>query len=117
MTPLLKLLLIAGVIFPAISLLTGIGSLLYQWRHKKYASPVFIPFVGPLLLTSWVILAHKALWFVAIAWVADIGTIAFLAVSPRLIRDCWHTSSFTRILSLNGSQDNQSAIITLHTTL
>ncbi len=109
-------LLIAGMIFPTISLLTGIGSLLHQWRHKKHASPVFIPFIGPLLLTCWVILAHKPLWFVPVVWIVDIGTLAFLAVSPGLIADWWRTSSFTRILTLHGKQDGQSAIMTLHSS-
>ena len=116
MTTLLIPLLIAGLIFPVISLLTGMGSLVYRWRHKKHSSPVFIPFIGPVLLTTWVIFAHKPLWFIAIVWSAHIGTLVFLAVSPQLIRDWWHTSSFTRILALNGNQDNQSAIITLHST-
>jgi len=113
---LLKPLLIVGLIFPGISLLTGIGSLVCHWRHKKHSSPVFLPFVGPVLLTSWGIFAHQPLWFIAIAWVADIGTLAFLAASPQLIRDWWHTSSYTRILALNGNEDNQRAIITLHST-
>jgi len=94
MTPLLSSLLVAGLIFPVISLLTTMGSLASQWRQKKYSSPVFIPFIGPVLLTSWVVFAHKPLWFVAIVWLADIGTLAFLAVSPQLIRDWWHRSSF-----------------------
>lgn len=116
MTTLPDLLLIAGLIFPVVSLLSGIGSLVYQWRHKKHSSPVFIPLIGPVLLTSWVISTHKPLWIIAMVWVADIGTLAFLAASPQLLRDWWHTCSFTRVLALNGSTDNQSAIITLHST-
>ena len=114
MTTLLNLLLIAGLIFPVISLLTGIASLVYQRRQKKYASPIFIPVIGPVLLTSWVMSAHKPLWIIAIVWVSDIGTLAFLAASPQLFRDWWRTSSFTRFLALNGNKDNQIAIITLH---
>ncbi len=116
MTTQLKILLIAGLIFPIISWLTGLGSLADQWHNKKHSSPIFIPFIGPVLLTSWVIFAHKPLWFIAIVWLADLGTLAFLAVSPQLIRDWWHTSSFTRILALNGNKDSQSVIITLHST-
>lgn len=116
MTTLLKLLLIAGLIFPVISLLTGTGSLIYHWCHKKYSSPIYVPFIGPVLLTSWVIFAHKPLWFITIFWVGDIGTLAFLAVSLEFIRDWWHTSSFTKILVLNGNHDNQSATISLHST-
>ncbi len=112
----LNLLLIAGLIFPLVSLLTEIGSLVCQWHQKKHSSPVFVPFVGPVLLTSWVIAAHKPLWSIGIVWVADIGTLAFLVASRQLLRDWWHTCSFTRILALNGSQDSQSAIITLHST-
>ena len=116
MTGFVATLFIAGMIFPALSMLTGIGSLLFQWRHKKYSSPVFVPFIGPLLLTCWVLLAHKSLWLIPIVWVADIGTLAFLPMSPRLIADWWRVSSFTRILTLRGNQDIQSAIITLHSS-
>ena len=116
MTTLLNLLLIAGLIFPLISLLSGLGCLVYQWRHKKYSTPFFIPLIGPVLLTAWIILAHKPLWTIAIVWVADIGTLAFLAASPQLLRDWWHTCSFTRVLALNGSKENQRAILTFHST-
>lgn len=116
MTPPPTLLLIAGLIFPVISLLSRIGTLVHQWRHKKYSSPVFIPFIGPFLLTSWVICAHKPLWIIGLVWVSDIGTLAFLAVSSRLIREWWRTSTFTRTLTLHGTQDNQRATITFHST-
>ena len=53
---------------------------------------------------------------IAIVWFADLGTLAFLVASPRLFRDWWHTSSFTRVLALNGSKDNQRALITIHST-
>lgn len=116
MTTLLTSLLSAGLFFPVISMLTGICSLVDKWRHKKHSSPVFIPFIGPFLLTSWVIIAHKPLWLIVIVWGADIGTVAFLARSPQLIREWWQTSSFTKILELKGSHDNQCAIITIHST-
>lgn len=103
-----------GLIFPIISWLTLIGSLWSWWRRGKHTSSVFIPFVGPLLLTGWIVLAHKPLYFGAIIWTTDIGTLAFLAVSPRLIRDWWQTSSFTKILELHGNQKDQRAILTLH---
>jgi hypothetical protein len=116
MTALQKLLLIVGLIFPAISWLSGIGSLVYQWRYKKHSSPVFIPFIGPILLTTWAVSTHQPLWIIVMVWVADIGTLGFLAASPALLRDWWRICSFTRVLALNGSKDNQSAIITIHST-
>lgn len=116
MTALETTLLIAGLIFPAISLLTGVGSLLHRWRTKKYSSPVFVPFVGPILLTCWVMVDHRPFWLIAVVWVADIGTLMFLAVSPRLVADWWRTSCFTKILTLRGSKGIQSAVITLHSS-
>lgn len=104
------------MIFPVISLLSGIASLLDRWRHKKHSSPVFVPLVGPILLTIWVILAGKPFWFIAVVWVADIGTLAFFAVSPKLLIDYWRTSPFTKILTLTGSRENQTATVTLHST-
>ena len=44
-------LLITGLIFPAVSAVTCILSVLTRLRHKRYASPICIPFAGPALLT------------------------------------------------------------------
>jgi hypothetical protein len=116
MSSLLTALLIAGLIFPVLSLITLIGSLLTQWMHKKYSSPAFVPFVGPVLLTAWVIFAHESPWLIAVFWIADLGTLAFLAASPRLISEWWQTSSFTKTLTLTGNRDEQDAILTIHST-
>lgn len=116
MTPLGITLLVVGLIFPALSLFTEMASLWDRWRHQKHSSPVFIPFIGPILLTSWVLIDHNPLWWIPFVWIADIGTMAFLVISPRLIADWWHISSFTRILTLRGDHDIQSAIITLHSS-
>ena len=112
MIRLLTALLIAGLIFPALSLATAIGSLLTQWRHKKHSSPAFVPLIGPVLLTAWVILAHKSPWLIALFWITDLGTVALLAASPRLISEWWKTSTLTRILTLKGTWDEQDAILT-----
>lgn len=116
MSTLANILLVFGLIFPALSLLTGIGSLVHQWRHKEYSSPIFIPFIGPILLTCSILLTYRPLWLIPIAWILDIGTLAFFAVTPRLLRDSWRVSWFTRILKLHGTHDIQSAILTLHKT-
>jgi hypothetical protein len=116
MTELKNALFGAGVVFPSLSLITAIGCFLYQLRYKKHSSPVFIPFIGPILLTCWVVLDDKSILLIPFVWIADIGTLAFLAVSPQLIREWWRVSAFTRILTLHGSKDIQSAVITLHST-
>jgi hypothetical protein len=95
-----------GLIFPVISLLTGIASLITQWRYKKYASPVFVPFIGPLLLSGVIAINGKHLWLIPIVWIADIGTVAFLCATPRLIAEWWAVSRFTQILGLKGTSEN-----------
>jgi len=116
MTRLEVTLFVAGLIFPVLSLLTGIASLLSRRSDQKHSSAVFVPFIGPGLLTCWVLVGHRPLWLIPILWIADIGTLAFLAVAPRLIADWWRLSSFTRILTLSGKQGIESAIITLHSS-
>ena len=116
MTTLATILLIVGLVFPVLSLLTGILSIVIHWRYRKHTSPVFIPLVGPILLTGWVLLGQKPPWFIPLVWIMDIGTVAFLAVSPRLFVDWWRVSLFTRTLTLRGAYENQNAVITLHST-
>jgi hypothetical protein len=48
--------------------------------------------------------------------VLDIGTVAFAIVLPRLLREFWNTSAFTRMLTLSGANDAQSVVLTLHST-
>ena len=116
MNALLISLLVVGLIFPAVSLLTLVASWVDWWRHKKHSSAVLIPFVGPTLLTAWVLLGHKPIWVVPIVWVTDLGTVLFLAVCPEFVGEWWRHSSFTRILILRGSSDNQIVVLTLHST-
>jgi len=111
-----KVALFVGIAFTCLSLLTGISSLVHSWRFKKHTSPIFIPLIGPLCLSGLVIHFGKPLWLIPIAWIADVGTVAFLLVIPYLIADWWNVSGFTRILMLHGSQGVQSAVLTLHST-
>ena len=111
----MKALLIAGLFFPGLSLLTAPVSAWQSWRYQRHVSPIFIPFVGPILLTCWIILDQRPLWAIPIVWLLDIGTLMFLLVTPRLIRDWWQTSSFTRRLKLQGSVGIEAATLTFHT--
>ena len=108
--------LVLGILFPAISFLTSIASLYEWWKHKKHSSPIYIPFIGPILLTFWVIGSDKHLWLIPIVWVCDVGTVAFIIVIPRLVSDWWNTCSFTRILNLHSSSGIQTAQLSFHTT-
>jgi hypothetical protein len=107
---------VVGAFFPVLSLITGIGSFLSRRRHKKYSSPAFVPFVGPVVLSMWVVSAHKPLWAIPLVWVCDVGTMAFLWVSPRLFSDLWQTSFFTRVAAFEGTEGLQSAVISIHSS-
>ncbi len=107
-------LLIAGLIFPILSLLTCIASLVIRWGNNRYSSPVFIPFVGPMLLTWWVFVAGQTRWLIPLVWLVDLGTIAFLFVLPRMTREWWQLSVFTRLMTLRGSHGIEKVILTLH---
>lgn len=111
-----KTLLFFGMILPLISALTCIASAITRWRNGRYASPVLIPVIGPVLLTAWIIVDDVATWSIALVWLLDLGTIAFLLVLPRLAREWWRLSVFTQIMRLKGTQGIQNAIITLHTS-
>lgn len=112
----LKIALYIGIATPFLSLLTGLISLIHYWRFKSHASPIFIPLIGPLCLSGLVLYFGKPLWLIPIVWITDVGTVAFLWMSPRTITDWWNVSALTRILNLRGSQGIQSAVLTLHST-
>jgi hypothetical protein len=64
----------------------------------------------------WVILTGKPPWLIALFFVTDLSTVYLIAASPRLVAEWWQTSSFTRVLMLNGTRDEQHAILTIHST-
>jgi hypothetical protein len=112
----MTLLLIFGLVFPTVSLLSSIAAWVQSRRTNGHSSPVLIPFIGPIALTTWVCVTSKPWWLILLAWCCDLGTIAFLSVSPRLIREWWQTSSFTRVCQFEGAEQNRSVALTLHST-
>lgn len=100
--------------FPTLSLLTFLGSIATRLIRNRYVSPVLIPFVGPVLLTCWVLVAEKTYWVIPLVWLLDIGTTIFLLATPRLALDWWRTSSFTRLMTLRGSHGIETVLLTLH---
>jgi hypothetical protein len=116
MTTLEKCLLGGGLFFPALSLLTVLASVVTRWRSGRHASAALVPFVGPVLLTCWILLRDYSSWFILLVWLSDMGTVMFLAVLPWLIREWWRTSVFTRTMILHGTQGIQRAVITIHSS-
>lgn len=107
-------LLVAGLIFPTLSALTLLASLATRWRTGRFVSPVFIPGVGPLLLSGWLYVAGKSWWYLPLVWFSDVGTLAMLAAIPALLVEWWHYSAFTRLRTLVGSCGIERAKLTLH---
>ena len=108
------LFLAIGALFPAISWLTLIaGYLHYKW-HGRASSGVYVPFVGPLMLDLWLLARGEPGWLLVVPWVIDVGTLFFLAALPRLVKDAWQTSRFTRLLHLSGEHSEARVDISLH---
>jgi len=109
-------LLIVGLLFPALSWLTGVASYVDWRRHKKHSSPAFVPFAGPIVLTKWVLSAHKPLWVIPLVWLCDLGTIGFFWSLPGLIRAGRQTSPSTRVAVFENSEGMQTTVISIHST-
>ncbi len=109
-------LLVVGLFFPVVAWLSGLGAAWVAWREERNCSAIFIPYVGPILLTCWILLEHRSWWLIPAAWLLDPATVAFTYVLPRLVGEYWVTSSFTRIMTLNGVNGRAAAVLTLHST-
>lgn len=116
MTQIEYALLISGLLFPALSWITFAAAVPTRWSTGRHASPIFIPLVGPVLLTCWVLLFRGSWWLIPTVWIADVGTLAFAIVIPRLFREWWEVSSFTRILTLRGGRGIRTVVLTFHST-
>jgi hypothetical protein len=109
-----KTFLVAGLIFPALNWFTSLACAIQFALAKKTSSPVLIPFVGPILIDAWIVSTGAPAWALAIPWVADIGTVRFAVFMPRLLRELWQTSRFTRTSLLSGARERQTAEISFH---
>lgn len=107
-------LLLAGLIFPVISWLSFLGSNLQYQLSGKSSSGIYIPFIGPVLISIWILFKDYPVWVIIVPWVVDIGTILFLFALPGLVNELWITSRFTQIFLLIGSKGNQTAEISFH---
>jgi hypothetical protein len=111
---LLSGLLILGLFFPAISLVTLVLSGISNNQTGKSSSPVIIPLIGPILLTMWVFASGYSLWLIPLVWLCDLGTIALIWLFPWLAMELWRTSRFTRNGMLSGEEGNRKVVVTLH---
>ena len=107
-------LLLAGLFFPVISLLTSIASAATWYWSRRHSSAVLVPYIGPFLLTCWVILIGKKLWTIPLFWILDLGTVAFTVALPGFIREWWEFSEYTRTMALKGTLANEQVIVTFH---
>jgi hypothetical protein len=80
------LLLIFGLIFPVVSLFSLIASTTMSTKGKN-VSGIYIPFIGPLLLSAFIIIKDASSWWLLAAWFGDTGTIVFLMAAPAIFKD------------------------------
>lgn len=106
--------LVVGLIFPAISWLSIIVKMLQYVLTKKSSSEVYIPFIGPILIDIWIVAVDGPVWTLVIPWIADIGTIMFGIAMPKLVVEWWQTSPFNRTFVLVGTKANQAVEISFH---
>lgn len=109
----MTLLIAIGILFPCLSWVT-LGLSFYEKRfHKRNASPIFIPFIGPLALNIAVILKGESILWLPLPWLLDVGTLAFLYITPNLVKDIWNTAAFNCVALYEGIFESKSAELSL----
>lgn len=107
-------LLILGILFPALGWFSFIASTVKRLRTGKPSSGVYIPFIGPMLIDMWLRSVGAQPWTMILPWMADIGTLHFIWMMPRLLSEIWRYSRWTRLFVLSGSHENQTVLISFH---
>lgn len=107
-------LLVFGLFFPVVSWLSFIASRLHAIKTKRHSSAIFVPVVGPIMIDWWLVSEGASYWWLVVPWLADIGTLFFISIAPRLAGELWYTSRFTRLFRLVGARDNQAVDISFH---
>jgi len=103
-----------GMLCPLVSWLTAAIGAYQSRRDGRNHSAILIPIIGPVCLTTWIVLADWPYWSIPIVWIADLGTMALVVAAPRMYCDWWRTSRFTLVRTLRGNRDIESAILTIH---
>jgi len=106
--------LVVGLLIVGIGWMTSALCVLERWRRNRRPSPVLIPFIGSWFLIQWVSWTHRPIWWVSLIVASDLGTMALLIASPRLIAEWWRTSRFTRLRELTGRRGNERVTLSLH---
>lgn len=112
----MALLFAVGLLLLAFGAATTIVSLLNRWRTGRSSPVLLLPFAGPVCLTVWIVAADRPLWWIPVAWVADVATMTWLIRGPAFVRLWWATSRFTRVDLLRGARDDATATLSLHST-
>jgi hypothetical protein len=108
------LLLPLGLVCPVLSWLSVMTGFLATKSAGRGISPVFVPIIGPVLLTAFIIVKEHPHWLIPVSWTLDIGTMAFFVVFPALVWDWWTHSKFTQLVSMQGRSGIEQVHLTLH---
>jgi len=110
----MSILFTIGLIFPLLSWVTFLLSLYERKAKQRHASPVYIPFVGPVAIDI-ALLGEGAEWgWLALPWVLDIGTLAFLRVMPQLLRTFWQIADFNRVGLYKAAEGMRGVTLSLY---
>lgn len=85
----LTVLLIVGLLFPIVSWVSLPLMVYAGKRTGRVQSGIFVPFIGPVLLDVWLVLAGWPTWWLFVPWLLDIGTLFFLFALSRMILGEW----------------------------
>lgn len=95
-----EVLAITGIVLGSIISFLNWMTLYQSWRTKKSVSPV--PIFGALLLGFGLAYFERTRYYASLCVIADYGTLAMIASTPRLVREFWETSRLNLLQTFVG---------------
>ncbi len=108
-----------GAAVLAFNWLFVLAAIIASKREEREVSPVCVPFVGPVVLTTFILATGRPGALILLAWLCDAGTVMFAYALPALIRDWRATSPRTAthvLTSVSPDDDGETAKLSLHKT-
>lgn len=100
------------IAFGALLCVLNWGTLIANWRYKRFVSAV--PFVGALPLGWGMSLLPGTRPYAWLALVADYGTLVFIIALPRILLEVWSTSRVNLLHCFTGNSAGRAIAIKLY---
>jgi hypothetical protein len=88
--------------------------LMVYLTEKRSASLIIIPVLGPFFCNLGQLFLGVDWYWYFLPWIIDFGTILFFFATPRIFKDWWQTSRFTRLATYVDRRDNVEVKLSLH---